>query len=111
MHAVQHRDMRQLEMLVADDFTLTTGRVEAEVRDRLEWMSVTAGEYRIDEFEFQTLEVQVYGDAAVARSRYRQTGALGRDRRSTTFRMTDVWIRHPGGWKLHVRHAQPIEGD
>jgi ketosteroid isomerase-like protein len=65
----------------------------------------------IEEFDFEELAVQLYGPAAVVRSRYRQRGAMGAERRDTTFRMTDVWVRHDDGWRLHVRHAQPVEGD
>ena len=111
MRAVKERDLAWLEGVVADDFTLTTGRLGAEVRDRAQWMEVTASEYVIETFDFEEIVVSVYGDAAVARSRYRQTGSMGGHRRDTAFRMTDVWIRHAGEWKLHVRHAQPVEGD
>lgn len=109
--AVKERNIPWLEDVVADDFTLTTGRRGAEVRDRAEWMEVTATAYVLESFEFEELAVQVYGDTAVARSRYRQSGRMGDERRDTTFRMTDVWVRHGAKWKLHVRHAQPVEGD
>jgi ketosteroid isomerase-like protein len=111
MSAVQTRDIPWLEQVIAEDFTLTTGRLGAEMRDRTQWMEVTASEYVLETFSFDELVVQLYGDTAVARSRYRQTGWMGDQRRDTTFRMTDVWVRHEQGWKLHVRHAQPIEGD
>ena len=61
--------------------------------------------------EFEELIVQHYGRCAIARSRYRQRGRMGRHTRNTTYRMTDVWIRLPEGWKLQARHAQPVAGD
>ena len=111
MIAVQQRDMRTLEALLGDDFTLTSGRKGAEVRTREQWMAVTAGHYRIYEFSFDEIIVQRYGDCALVRSRYRQRGALGRHPRNTVFRMTDLWVQHSSGWQLHARHAQPVEGD
>lgn len=111
MQAVQMRDMLTLEEMLGDDFTLTTGRLNAEVRTRAQWLAVTRGHYRIDDFSFDEITVQRYGSCAVVRSRYRQHGALGRHARNSVFRMTDVWIEHADGWQLHVRHAQPIEGD
>jgi ketosteroid isomerase-like protein len=111
MRAVQERDMALLEELLGDDFTLTTGRPGAEVRSREQWLWTTGRHYRIYEFSFDELVAQRYGDCAVVRSRYRQKGVMGHSPRNSVFRMTDVWILHPEGWQLHVRHAQPIEGD
>jgi ketosteroid isomerase-like protein len=111
MRAVQERDMDLLEELLGDDFTLTTGRPGAEVRSREQWLWTTERHYRIYEFSFDELAVQRYGDCAVVRSRYRQKGVMGRSPRNSVFRMTDLWVLHPEGWQIHVRHAQPIEGD
>jgi hypothetical protein len=111
IRAIQRRDRAVLDGLLGDDFTLTTGRPGAEVRTRAEWLRISEREYVIDEFDFEELVVQVYGVAAVVRSRYAQRGSMGGDRRDTTFRMTDVWVRHGDAWRLHVRHAQPVAGD
>ena len=111
MRAVQDRDIRKLEELLGEDFTLTTGRPGAEVRSREQWLSNTERHYRIYDFSFDEIVVQIYEGCAVVRSRYRQRAALGTSPRNTVFRMTDVWIPHADGWRLHVRHAQPIEGD
>jgi len=109
--AVQSRDMATLDLLLGEDFTLTTGRRGKEVRSRVEWLTVTQSEYVVEDYDFDELVVQHYGACAVARSRYRQSGRMGDQARNTTYRMTDVWVRMPGGWKLQVRHAQPLEGD
>jgi ketosteroid isomerase-like protein len=111
MRAVQERDMDLLEELLSDDFTLTTGRPGAEVRTRAQWLRNTERHYRIFEFSFDELIVQRYSDCAAVRSRYRQNGVMGHSPRNSVFRMTDLWVLHREGWKLHVRHAQPIEGD
>lgn len=112
MDALRQRDRDTLETLVGDDFTLTTGRPGAEVRSREEWLRVAVESYVLEDYEFEEITVQLYGDAAIARSRYRQRGALGDERRDTTYRMTDVWIRDSEGvWRLEARHAQPVEGD
>lgn len=111
MRAVQARDRDELERLVGADFTLTTGRPGAEVRGREEWLGVALSSYRIDSFVFEELVVTCYPGCAIARSRYRQRGAMGEQRRDTTYRMTDVWVRMPAGWQLQARHAQPVEGD
>lgn len=111
MEAVRDRDVAQLDRLLGADFTLTTGRRGNEVRSRAEWLEVTDREYVLDDYAFEELEVQHYGDCAIARSRYRQVGRLGGERRDGAYRMTDVWVRSPDGWKLQARHAQPLGRD
>lgn len=111
MEAVGSRDMRTLESLLGDDFTLTTGRPGAEVRTRAEWMHITETDYELESFAFEELEVQLYPGCAIARSRYVQRASMDGQPRNTTFRMTDVWVGGVGAWKLQARHAQPIAGD
>jgi ketosteroid isomerase-like protein len=111
MDAVRKRDIDALDSLLGADFTLTTGRPGNEVRKRDEWIRVTLHDYVLEDYAFEELVVQHYGGCAVARSRYRQRGRMGEQPRNTTYRMTDVWVRMPDGWKLQARHAQPVAGD
>jgi ketosteroid isomerase-like protein len=108
MDAVRDRDMETLEAMLGERFTLTTGRRGAEVRGRAEWLEVTQGSYVIESYEFEWLEIDRYGDSAVARSRYRQRGRMGDDDRTQPFLMTDVWVRTEGGWRLVSRHITPL---
>ena len=50
--AVQQRDMPALELLVGQEFSLTTGRPGAERRGRQEWLEVTRDRYTIESFSF-----------------------------------------------------------
>jgi ketosteroid isomerase-like protein len=108
MEAVRGRDMEFLEELLADEFTLTTGRPGAEVRSRREWLEVTRDEYAIERFEFEEIRVQPHGDAAVVRSRYRQRARMGDQDRSTSYLMTDVFVRKGGRWRAIARHISPL---
>jgi ketosteroid isomerase-like protein len=108
MEAVRARDLEFLERHLGEEFTLTTGRLGAEVRDRREWLDITLGRYVIDSFEFSEVEVHSYGHVAVVRSRYRQSGRLDERDRSTHYLMTDVWVRRKGRWQLVTRHATPL---
>jgi hypothetical protein len=94
--------------MLGEQFTLTTGRPGAEVRGRAEWLDVTRASYVIESYEFEWLEIDRYGDAAVARSRYRQRGRMGDDDRTQPFLMTDVWVRSEGSWRLVSRHITPL---
>jgi hypothetical protein len=114
METVQQRDMANLERTPGRTYTLTTGRPEAPVRTREEWLEITRARYRIDSFAFDWLHVDRYSDAAVARSRYRQVGAMdGADRTQVylmmdVWAMTDVWAREQGEWRLVSRHISPL---
>jgi ketosteroid isomerase-like protein len=108
MEAVKRRDISYLDGVLGENFVLTTGRPGAEVRSREEWLEVTWNRYRIESFEFEWLRVEAYGDAAVVRSRYRQSATMDDQDRSSAYLMTDVWIRREGVWQLVTRHVSPL---
>jgi ketosteroid isomerase-like protein len=108
LKAVRDRDLETLEKLLAEEFTLTTGRAGAEVRSREEYLSITATSYSITSFRFDELTVNLYGNVAVVRSRYCQEGSMGGERRDTAYRMTDVWIWRDNRWQAVARHASPV---
>ena len=72
---------------------------------RHDWLEKAAGPYEIDEFAFEEIDVDVYGDTAVLHSRYRQTAQLDGADLSHTFVLTDVWVRRAGRWQLVHRHS------
>ena len=109
MSAVQARDMRFLSDLLGEEFVLTTGRPGAEIRGRQEWLAITRERYIVEAFEFESLDVHVYGDAAMVRSRYTQKGRMDGQDRSQTFLMTDVFVRRSGRWQAVTRHISPLE--
>jgi hypothetical protein len=59
--------MRFLDDLLGEHFALTTGRLGAEIRGRQEWLAITRERYIVEAFEFESLDVHVYGDAAMVR--------------------------------------------
>jgi ketosteroid isomerase-like protein len=109
MRAVRERDMAFLDALLAEEFTLTTGRPGAEVRGRREWLDITRDRYVIEEFSFPELEVLPLGEAAVVRSRYRQRGRMDDQDRTQAFLMTDVFVRRAGAWRAVTRHISPLQ--
>lgn len=106
--AVRDRDVRFLERLLAPEFTLTTGRMPNPIRGRDEYLEITESRYQVDEFEFEAIEVLDYGDAAVARSRYRQRGSMDGADRSQPFLITDVFARVDNRWLALTRHVSPM---
>ena len=104
VRAVQAHERGRLEELLADEFTLDGA---AGTLDRSELLDAAAGPYAIDDFAYEEIDPQVYGNTAVIVSRYRQRARLG-DRDATgKLRITDVWIRREGRWQIVRRHATP----
>jgi ketosteroid isomerase-like protein len=108
--AVKDRDLVLLDRVLGSEFTLTTGRPGFEIASRQQYLEVTRDRYVVDWFAFERLEVRVYEEAAVVRSRYRQRGSMDGADRSTAYLMTDVWIHRGGSWTCVARHATPLSG-
>ena len=102
VRAVQERKPERLEAMLAREFTLLGAAGEL---DRDELIAAASGRYAIEEFGYEEIDPEVYGDTAVVVSRYTQTAMLdGRDV-SARLHMTDVWIRRDGRWQIVRRHA------
>jgi hypothetical protein len=105
MRAVQANDRVRLETILGREFSVVGAVGEV---DREQWLENASGPYAVDEFAYEEIEVEVYGDTAVLSSRYRQTAQLdGRDL-SGSFLVTDVWVRRDGRWQAVRRHATPV---
>ena len=100
--AVHEHDLPRLEELLADEFTLNGAAGEL---DRATFLEAAAGPYEIDDWAYEEIDPELYGDTAVLVSRYRQTGRLdGRDL-SHRMHVTDIWVRRDGRWQIVRRHA------
>jgi hypothetical protein len=100
--AVSEHDVDRLEQLLAAEFTLQGA---AGQLDRDAFLQAAAGPYEIDEFTYEEIDPEVYGNTAVLVSRYHQVARL--DGRDLTHRMhvTDIWTRRDARWQLVRRHA------
>ena len=69
------------------------------------FLDAASGSYEIDDWAYEEIDPEIYGDTAVIVSRYRQTARLdGRDL-SHRMHVTDVWIRRNAHWQIVRRHA------
>lgn len=100
--AVRDHDRQRLEQLLAAEFTLNGAAGEM---DREEFLDAASGPYEIDDWAYEEIDPEIYGDTAVVVSRYRQTGRL--DTRDLSHRMhvTDIWVRRNAHWQIVRRHA------
>ena len=100
--AVSEHDVERLEELLASEFTLQGA---AGQLDREEFLVAAAGPYEIDEFTYEQIDPEIYGNTAVLVSRYSQVARF--DGRDLTHRMhvTDIWTRRDSRWQIVRRHA------
>jgi hypothetical protein len=105
--AVCDHDVARLEELLASEFTLQGA---AGQLDREEFLQAAAGPYEIDEFSYEEIDPEIYGNTAVLVSRYRQVARLdGRDL-SRRMHVTDIWTRRNARWQIVRRHATVADG-
>jgi hypothetical protein len=102
--AVVRHDRDRLEELLAIEFSLNGA---AGILDRHAFLEAAAGAYQIDEFAYDELDPEVYGNTAVCVSRYRQTARLDGKDVSGTLHVTDIWVRRDSRWQIVRRHASP----
>ena len=100
MDAWRRADNGRLEEILAPEFTLTSaGRPDRQPRRG--WGCSPASE---QSFAYSGFRIDVFGDAAVVRSRI-LIATVGDQRWDGTFALTDVWIRRAGRWQVVARHS------
>jgi hypothetical protein len=102
VRAVQRHDRERLEQLLGAEFTLLGAAGEL---DRGAFLEAASGPYEIDEFAYEEIDPEIYGNTALLVSRYRQLASLGSRNLSHAMHVTDVWVRRDGRWQLVRRHA------
>jgi ketosteroid isomerase-like protein len=105
MAAMQAREMDRLEELVADGFRFTAIHLNPDPMTREQWMGAAREGYTIVSFAFESMEIDVFGDTAVIHARYSQVASYELTSLSNVFRLTDVWSRRDGRWRVVARHS------
>jgi ketosteroid isomerase-like protein len=105
MQAVEDRDMQRLEEIVAPGFRFTAIHLNPEPMTRDQWMEAAREGYTIVSFAYESMDIDIYGDTAVVHSRYSQVASFLHTSLSNAFRLTDVWSRIDGRWRVVARHS------
>jgi ketosteroid isomerase-like protein len=105
MRAVQERDMDRLEEIVAPGFRFTAIHLAPEPMTREQWLEAAREGYTIVSFAYEQMEIVVSGDTAIVHSRYSQVASYHFTSLSNVFRLTDVWSRQDGTWRVVARHS------
>ena len=105
MARMQARDMDRLEELVAPGFRFTAIHLHPEPMTREQWMGAAREGYTILSFAFEHMDIDVFGETGVIHARYSQVASYQHTPLSNVFRLTDVWSRQDGRWRVVVRHS------
>jgi uncharacterized protein (TIGR02246 family) len=106
--ALRHGDPQPLERVYADDYTLVTGR--GEIRSKADQIAeLKSGQLRYAKIDVVDRKARLYGDVAVIVSR--QSAVIlqgGREITSGDERVTRVYKKIEGAWRVIATHATPI---
>ncbi len=105
MQAVEDRDIETLERIVAPEFRFMAVHLAPEPMTRAHWMEAAREGYRIVSFAYESMDIDVSGDMAVVHARYSQVASYQHVSLSNVFRLTDVWTRADGTWRVIARHS------
>jgi ketosteroid isomerase-like protein len=105
MRAVQERDMDRLEELVGDGFRFTAIHLNPEPMTRDQWIAAAREGYTIVSFAYEQMDIDLFGDSGIVHSRYSQVASFQHTSLSNVFRLTDVWSRSDGAWRVVARHS------
>ena len=108
MRAVQERDMDRLEEIVSDGFRFTAIHLNPEPMSRDQWMAAAREGYTIVSFAYERMDIDVFGDTAIVHARYSQVASYRHTSLSNVFRLTDVWSRQDGRWRVIARHSSVL---
>jgi ketosteroid isomerase-like protein len=105
MQAVADRDMNRLEEIVAPGFRFTAIHLNPEPMTREQWMAAAGEGYTIVSFAYESMDIDLFSDTGVVHSRYSQVASYLHTSLSNAFRLTDVWSRIDGDWRVVARHS------
>jgi ketosteroid isomerase-like protein len=105
MQAVADRDIETLERIVAPEFRFMAVHLAPEPMSREQWMEAAREGYTIVSFAYESMDIDVSGDMAVVHARYSQVASYQHVSLSNVFRLTDVWTRADGTWRVIARHS------
>jgi ketosteroid isomerase-like protein len=99
---IERRDVKAAELILGAEYSLMAPGSGETVRAK--WLA-NLPDYIIHSYEFLDIKLQVYGETAVMRSRYKQSATVGGKDRSGELLLTDVWVKRDHRWQIVARHT------
>src|SRR5262245_25015749 len=102
--AILRRDAATLDRILADDLRYVHGN--ASVQNKKEFLdSIKAGDLAYHTFEFQDVDVRVFGDTAVVMSKPRMSITMNGQDQKFEARFLRVYVKRGGVWRLVAHQA------
>ena len=99
----QKRQVDVLSTLMSDDYVITME--DGSVFGKVGFISHTAQpSEKVDVVEMSDLKIRMHGDAAVVTGSYHEKGESAGKPYDYHDRMTDLWMKTDGKWKLVASH-------
>ena len=99
-----HHDVAILDRVLADDYTFTNQRGEVESKEQVLSNFRAGGDRTITSYEIHNPQIRVYGDAAVMIYGYTSKEHFKDRDDGGSFRITRVFIRANGRWRIVAGH-------
>lgn len=97
------RQVDVLSSLMSDDYVITME--DGSVFGKVGFISHTAQpSEKVDVVEMSDLKIRMHGDAAVVTGSYHEQGVSAGKPYDYHDRMTDLWMKNDGKWKLVASH-------
>lgn len=101
--AYRARQVEVLSSLISDDYIITME--DGSVLSKVGFLSHTAApSEHVEAAEMQDLKIRMHGDTALVTGAYHEKGQSGGKPYDYHDRLTDVWMKIDGKWKLVASH-------
>ncbi len=109
-NAIKSQDTMQAKKFLADTYFLAIGvqGMPFQIVSREHWLSGLK-DYVTESFSIDEINVNIYGNTAVAILMYSQKATVRGQDRSTQFMLTDIWLKGEKGWMIAERHSSRPE--
>jgi len=105
--AVRQRDRGLAEEVLDPEYALVLVQPAAAQMPRARWLEVL-GDYVVHDYAVEEQQVDRGDDIAAVLSRVQMRATVLGEDRSGRFVISDVWRRHPAGWRGWRRHSTPL---
>jgi uncharacterized protein (TIGR02246 family) len=107
LDALLHGDMKELERIIAPDYTITVNGGRVMNRDE-DLEVVRNGRVRFQTATVDSVRVRMFGEAAVVTGIGRYTVTMGDKTSSIQERFTDVYAKREGRWQPVASQSTPL---
>ena len=104
MTAWKDKDLKTVNEILSDDFTLTSSLSTGDLVDKEGWIEKLQY-YDCKDFRFDKIKVRIYDNTSIVNSWFYQNATANGKDWSGNFLMTDVWVKKNEKWQVVARHA------